>query len=98
MADRRTAFPVFGRAPDQYSRNYTDDLARMLNILTTTLRNPGEGRQTTMVLTDLPTTDYGLEPGALFQVDGAVRISLQNKPYVVGVAGTGAVGTVSVTV
>jgi hypothetical protein len=69
----------------------------MLNLLTTTIRNPGEGRQTTLVLTDLPTTDYGLEPGSLFQVDGVVRISLQNKPYVLGLAATGGVGTVSVT-
>jgi len=69
----------------------------MLNLLTTTIRNPGEGRQTTLVLTDLPTTDYGLEPGSLFQVDGAVRISLQNKPYVLGLAAAGGVGTVSVT-
>jgi hypothetical protein len=51
-----------------------------------------------MVLTDLPTTDYGLEPGSLFQVDGAVRISLQDKPYVLGLSATGGVGTVSVTV
>ena len=80
--DRRLSLPVFGRSPDAYSPQYMDDVVRMLNILTTLIRNPGEGRQTTMVLTDLPTTDYGLEPGSLFQVDGAVRISLQDKPYV----------------
>jgi hypothetical protein len=96
--DRRISLPVFGRAPNTYVPQFMDDVVRMLNILTTVLRNPGEGRQTTMVLTDLPTTDYGLEPGALFQVDGAVRISLQNKPYVVGLSATGGVGTVSVTV
>ena len=96
--DRRLSLPVFGRAPDTYSPQYTDDVVRMLNILTTLIRNPGEGRKTTMVLTDLPTTDYGLEPGSLFQVDGAVRISLQDKPYVLGLSATGGVGTVSVTV
>ena len=96
--DRRLSLPVFGRSPDAYSPQYMDDVVRMLNILTTLIRNPGEGRQTTMVLTNLPTTDYGLEPGSLFQVDGAVRISLQNKPYVLGLSATGGVGTVSVTV
>jgi hypothetical protein len=96
--DRRLSLPVFGRSPDAYSPQYMDDVVRMLNILTTLIRNPGEGRQTTMVLTDLPTTDYGLEPGSLFQVDGAVRISLQDKPYVLGLSATGGVGTVSVTV
>lgn len=96
--DRRLSLPVFGRSPDAYSPQYMDDVVRMLNILTTLIRNPGEGRQTTMVLTDLPTTDYGLEPGSLFQVDGAVRISLQNEPYVLGLSATGGVGTVSVTV
>ena len=95
--DRRLSLPVFGRSPDTYNPQYMDDVVRMLNILTTLIRNPGEGRQTTMVLTDLPTTDYSLEPGSLFQVDGAVRISLQDKPYVLGLSATGAVGTVSVT-
>lgn len=96
--DRRISLPVFGRAPNAYAPQFLDDMVRMLNILTTILRNPGEGRQTTMVLTDLPTTDYGLEPGSLFQVDGVVRISLQSKPYVVGLSAAGGVGTVSVTV
>ena len=95
--DRRLAFPVFGRAPDEYIPQYMDDIVRMLNILMAILRNPGEGRQTTMVLTDLPTTDYGLEPGSLFQVDGAVRISLQDKPYVLGLSATGGIEKKSVS-
>jgi hypothetical protein len=50
-----------------------------------------------MVLTNLQTDDSGLETGALFQQDGFVKITLINTPHVRGSAGTGAVGTVTVT-
>jgi hypothetical protein len=60
-------------------------------------RNPGEGRNTFIVLTELQTDDSGLETGALFQQDGFVKIALENKPHVRGSVGTGAVGTVTVT-
>jgi hypothetical protein len=95
--DRRLIFPQFQKASREYDRAYFDNLVNMLNVLMNALRNPGEGRQTTLVLTALPTNDYNLEPGSLFQVDGAVRISVLYKAYVQGVYGTGRVGSVSVT-
>lgn len=95
--DRRTTFPVFGNAPDKHDRGYLDDMARKLNQLIAALRSPGEGRQSTLVLTDMPTNDSGIEPGTLFQVDGVVRVSLANRPYLAGVSAKGYVGKVSIT-
>lgn len=95
--DRRVPFPVFGNPSNEYDRRFFDDVSRKLNQLVTLIRTPGEGRNTTIILTNLQTTDYGLQPGTLFQVDGVVRVSLTYRPYVSGVMATGSVGTVSVT-
>lgn len=96
--DRRLLFPIFGNAPDDYLQSYHDDVARKLNLLAALLRSPGEGRNTTIVLTNLQSNDYGLEPGTLFSVNGAVRISLVYSPYLSGVEANGSVGTVTVTI
>lgn len=95
--DRRVPLPVFGNPPNEYEQSFLDDLSRKLNLLVTVLRSPGEGRNTTIVLTNLQGTDYGLEPGTLFAVDGAVRVALANVPYVAGFNLTGSVGAVTVT-
>lgn len=95
--DRRLIFPQFQKARGEYTRDYFDNMVNMLNVLMTALRNPGEGRQSTLVLTNLSNNDVGLEPGSLFEVNGVVYISVLYKSFVSGVAATGAVGTVSVT-
>ena len=73
------------------------DLIRSLASLVTFIRAVGEGRQTTIVLTNLATNDSGLEPGTIFQIDGVLRIPLLYKPYVAGLSATGSVGSVTVT-
>jgi len=95
--DRILIFPQFEIAPVDYRKKYFDNMVNMLNVLMNTLRSPGEGRQSTLVLTNLSNNDVGLEPGSLFEVDGVVYISVLYKSFVSGVAATGAVGTVSVT-
>lgn len=95
--DRRLTYPVFGTPPSEYNRAYHDDVSRKLNQLIAALRTPGEGRNTYIVLTNLPTSDYGLEPGTVFSIDGMLRVSILNSPYATGVSSTGRVGTVSVT-
>lgn len=95
--DVRTQLPIFPTPPTEYSQRYMADLVAALNRMAFLLANPGEGRQTTMTLTGLPGTDYGLEPGALFEVGGVVRVSVRNKAYVGGLSATGRVGTVAVT-
>lgn len=96
--DRRATFPVFGKAPNEYDAQYVDALVNSLASMMNVLRSPGEGRQTTMTLTNLPTSDSGLEEGALFQVAGAVRVSLLDTAYVGGNEATCSVGTVTVTI
>ena len=73
------------------------DLVRALSSLVTFIRAVGEGRQTTIVLTNLQTSDYGLEPGTIFQVGGILRVALPNSPYAVGLTATGSIGSVTVT-
>lgn len=96
--DVRLIPPVFTRAPADYNQTYFNDLIRALISLITYIQAPGEGRQTTIVLTNLASNDSGLEPGTIFQVNGALRISVLYSPYVAGLSSTGRVGSVTVTV
>jgi hypothetical protein len=96
--DYRTVFPTFPRPPREYDQRYFDDLTRALDALVVAIRNPGEGRQTTVVMTNLQTTDYALEPGTLFQQNGVVYVTLLYTSHVGGLSATGSVGTVAVTV
>lgn len=96
--DYRVVFPTFPRAPAQYDQRYFSDLVRALGSLVDAIRAPGEGRQTTIVLTNLQSDDYGLEPGTIFEVLGALRVSVLYTSYTRGSAGTGAVGNVTVMV
>ena len=96
--DVRVPLPVFPAAPSQYSQVQMNDLMGALNRLVKVLATPGEGRQTIIVLTDLPNNDQGLEPGTTFQVDGVLYVSVLYKAFLAGTSATGAVGTVAVTV
>jgi len=96
--DVRLVPPIFTRPPAQYDQVYFNDLVRSLISLITYIQAPGEGRQTTIVLTNLASNDSGLEPGTIFQVNGALRISVLYSPYVAGLSATGSVGSVSITI
>jgi hypothetical protein len=80
-----------------YNEGYMSDLVRSLVSLVTYVRAVGEGRQTTIVLTNLAPNDSGLEPGTIFQVEGVLRVPLLYSPYAAGVSATGSVGSVTVT-
>jgi hypothetical protein len=95
--DRRLIFPTFESPPEEYTKRYFDNMVNMLNVLMVALRSPGEGRQSTLVLTNLPTTDANLEPGSIFQVNGVLYVSVAYRAFVSGVSGTGRVGAVTVT-
>lgn len=87
--DMRLIPPVFPRPSPTYNEGYMADLVRALVSLVTYVRAVGEGRQTTIVLTNLATNDSGLEPGTIFQVEGALRVPLLYSPYVAGQSATG---------
>jgi len=96
--DYRVVFPTFPRPPGEYDQRYFSDLVRALASFVDVVRAPGEGRQTTIVLTGLQNNDYGLEPGTIFEVGGALRVSVIYTPYPEGVSCSGSVGIVTVTV
>ena len=95
--DMRLIPPVFPRPSSMYNEVYMSDLVRSLVSLVTYVRAVGEGRQTTIVLTNLATNDSGLEPGTIFQVEGVLRVPLLYSPYAAGLRATGSVGSVTVT-
>jgi len=94
---RNLVLPFFPVAPQEYDQRYTDEVVRSLATYLQQMQNPGEGRNTFIVLTNLQTDDSGLETGALFQQGGFVKIALINTPHVRGSSATGSVGTVTVT-
>ena len=94
---RNTPSPFFPVPPSQYDQRYFSELVRAFALFIEQQRNPGEGRNTNLVLTNLPTSDFGLEPGSLFQDNGFVKIALSNLAYGTGAPATGSVGTVTVS-
>jgi hypothetical protein len=97
MSSRRLVVPQFATAPSEYSADYMSNVVRSFSVFLQQFINPGDGRATTLTLTNLETSDTGLEIGALFQQDGFLKITLAYKPHPYGVSATSAVGQVSVT-
>ena len=94
---RNLNLPFFPVAPDQYTQTYMAEVVRAFSVYLLQMQNPGQGRHTEMVLTNLQTHDRSLEIGGLFQQDGFVKIVRQTVPHPEGLSGTGSVGSVTVT-
>jgi len=95
--NRGLAPPQFPVPPTQYNPQYMAEVVRAFSVFLAQYQNPGDMRGTKLTLTALPESDVGLEPGALFQQDGYVKITLSNKPHPSGASGSSAVGGVTVT-
>ena len=95
---RNLVLPFFPVPPSEYNRQYIAEVVRSFSIYLEQMQNPGEGRNTALVLTNLQTDDSGLENGALFQQAGFVKIALINTPHVRGQSATGSVGSVTVAI
>ena len=93
---RNLVLPHFPIPPQQYDNRYFAEVMRSFSVYLQQIQNPGEGRNTRTVLTDLPTTEAGLEIGGLFQVDGFVMVNRLNASNVLGQNITTSVGTVTV--
>jgi len=89
--------PLFPNAPDMYNRVYQEEVVRAFSVFLQQLQNPGDARHTDLTLTALQSNDQGLEVGALFQVNGFIKITQANTPHVGGAGSSGAVGSVTVT-
>ncbi len=80
------------------SVEYMYDLVTTLDLFIQQQNNPGEGRNTKVVFTALPTSDVGLEQGTLYRIGNDVKVSLLNIAGVNGNSGTSSVGSVTVSV
>jgi len=95
---RNLVAPRFPNPPAQYDQRYMADLIRAFALYQQQQQNPGEGRNTTTVLTNMQTSDQGLEPGTLFRDgNGFVKVTLANQPNVAGLSATGGVGQITKT-
>ena len=94
---RRLARPFFPVPPQEYDSVYFTEVIRAFSVFLQQVQNPGDARHTEMTLTNLQTHDQGLEVGALFNVDGFVKITRNNVPHPASLSATAAIGSVSVT-
>jgi hypothetical protein len=99
MSTRQVPAPLFPHPPTEYQQQYFADIVRSFAVFVEQQRNPGEARATKMTMTALPSdTDIGLETGALFEVDGFIKITKANAPHPQGNGSTTTLGSVSVTI
>ena len=94
---RRLARPFFPVPPQDYDRTYFTEVIRAFSLFLQQVQHPGDARHTEMTLTNLQTHDQGLEVGALFNVDGFVKITRNNVPHPASLSATASIGSVSVT-
>jgi len=93
---RNLPLPFLPVPPAAYDQSYLAEVVRALSVYMQNERNPGEGRNTFTVFTNLQTNDVGLEPGTVFNHGGYLKVSELNTPHVQGSSATGAVGSVTV--
>ena len=99
MSTRNLPAPFFPYPPDSYDQNYFSDIVRSFALYIEQQRNPGESRATKMTFTNLPSgDDTTLENGALFEVDGVVKISKLNRPHCASNSAPSGLGSVTVTI
>jgi len=61
---RNLVLPYFPVPPQSYDQKYIAEVVRSFSVYLLQMQNPGEGRNTELVLTNLQTDDSGLENGA----------------------------------
>jgi len=100
---RNLVLPFFPVPPEEYSQQYMTEVMRSFSVYLTQMQNPGEGRNSSLVLTNLQADDQGLEVGSLFHYRdvsgsmGDIRITTADKSNLRGNSATTAVGIVTVT-
>jgi hypothetical protein len=88
--------PLFPVPPKDYDQRYMAELTRVFSLYQQQVQNPGQGRNTTTVFTNLQSNDQGLEPGTVFR-DGNyfLKITVENVANVGGLSATGGVGQIT---
>lgn len=95
---RNLNLPYLPVPPNEYDARYFREILRSISTFMNNTRNPGEGRNTTIVLTNLQQHDQNLEPGTVFQQDGILKVVLPYKPHPAGNQATANVGNVTVSI
>ena len=101
---RNLTLPFFPKAPQEYDKNYMEQVVLSFSLYLDQMQNPGANRGTGMVLTALQTDDQGLEIGELFQyrdaagIMGQVKVTVADQPNLRGNTSTGGVGAVTVVI
>ena len=99
MASNVTPFPRLPSPQGEIDSIYMTDLVRALESFISVVENPGGSRATDLTLTALQSgNDVGLEVGALYELDGFVKITLANVSACSGISATSGLGTVTVAV
>jgi hypothetical protein len=99
MASNVTPFPRLPSPQGEIDSIYMTDLVRALETFISVVQNPGGSRATDLTLTALQSgNDVGLELGALYELDGFVKITLANVSACSGISATSGLGTVTVAV
>lgn len=91
--------PNLGSPPEEYSREYMDQLIRQLSAFFNELKSQGQVRTGTLNFGDIPTDTTDLRHGDVYlSTDGQLKI-IWNLTYDMsgGVSVTAATGTVSVS-
>jgi|TARA_X000001388_G_scaffold64286_1_gene50461 hypothetical protein len=68
--------PRLPEPPEEYTKRYMNDLLRSLQFFIEQQNQDGSLRGTNLTLTDLPTSELGLETGALYNDSGTVKVKL----------------------
>jgi hypothetical protein len=90
--------PVFPVPPKEYDQRYMSELTRVFALYQQQIQNPGEGRNTTIVLTNIPYVGTaGLQVGTIcVDPNGFLKVvQAANIATVTGVAATGGVGQIT---
>jgi|TARA_A100000172_G_scaffold80993_1_gene72295 hypothetical protein len=98
MSSRNITPPRLPQPNGELTLDYMYDLVASLDFFIQQEQNPGEGRNTKLVFTALPTSDVGLEQGTLYRIGNDVKVSLLNIAGVNGNSSTSSVGSVTVSV
>ena len=90
--------PYFAEPPQSYDRSYLSQITRSFSLFAQQVQNPGEGRNTFMVYTNLQQNDYGLEVGTVYRQGNVLYITLLDTTAPAGVSATALTGTVTVVI
>jgi hypothetical protein len=95
---QKVIIPFFASAPLEYDRSYIAQITRAFSIFAQQVANPGEGRNTFTVFTNLQQNDYGLEVGTVYRQGNVLYITVTDTTAPAGVSATASVGTVTVVI